>query len=80
MTTQVRFQMFFTASYPAYECCLCTISDAHGMVKERPLYSQVQVCLDCGHTVCPSHYMKCDRCYACCIEVCSERHTVKISE
>jgi len=74
MTTINVIPISAAASYLAFECCLCTMQDTHGMVRERPLYSSVRYCPECKHTVCDKHWMPCNQCYACCWESCLERH------
>ena len=56
------------ASFLAFECCLCTTTDRHGMVRVQPLYAMVRYCPDCHHSVCGKHWSLCGLCEGCCFE------------
>ena len=56
--------ILYAASYPAYDCCCCTVYDAKGILIEAPLYARVFVCQRCGDTCCEEHYRN-GLCLAC---------------
>lgn len=58
----------YGATYPAFTCCLCTLSDKYGHNITIPRYAQATLCVGCKHTICKDHRQKCGLCLACCWE------------
>ena len=67
MTTAMPL-ISLAATYPAYECCTCTVYAAQGNLVAKPLYAMLWVCPGCREGVCAKHLRPCGLCWGCCAE------------